>query len=207
MCAWVAAMTTVAHNKIKQYSFNAKVNFSFVLPYTWCSLLSITTLTFSQFAPYILLTCYLSAWNMITICSILSPDMPWSHPLLSWSKPYIILLLTCNHHYVNLILSYQKLSKPSPNLLSICCEQGPNILQILKRDFLCVGQKSFSFSFSICLFMILVWRGVWAENLSSMISLLRSGEIFQNIFKFFLYFFGGEDGRSDNVTSWAAYCS
>ena len=180
-----------------------------MLPYALRSWLSITTLTFSQFAPYILLTCYLSAWNMVTICSILSPDMPWSYPLLSWSKLYIILLLTCNHHYVNLILSYQKLSKPSPNLLSICCEQGPNILQIIKRDFLCVGQKSFSFS--ICLFMILVWRGVWAENLSSMISLLRSGEIFQKNLNFFCICFlggsGGVDGRSDNVTSWAAYCS
>ena len=110
-----------------------------MLPYALRSLLSITTLTFSQFAPYILLTCYLSAWNMVTICSLLSPDMPGSHPLLSWSKLYIILLLTCNHHYVNLILSYQKLSKPSPNLLSICCEQGPNILQILKRDFFMGG--------------------------------------------------------------------
>ena len=34
MCALVAAMTTVAHNKNKQHSFNAKFNFSPMLPYT-----------------------------------------------------------------------------------------------------------------------------------------------------------------------------
>ena len=32
-CARVATMTSVAHNKSKQHSFNAKVNFSFLLPY------------------------------------------------------------------------------------------------------------------------------------------------------------------------------
>ena len=32
-CARVAAMTTVAHNKIEQYSFTAKVNFTLLLPY------------------------------------------------------------------------------------------------------------------------------------------------------------------------------
>jgi hypothetical protein len=32
-CAWVAAMTTVAHNKSEQHSFNAKVNFSLEQPY------------------------------------------------------------------------------------------------------------------------------------------------------------------------------
>ena len=32
-CARVAAMTTVAHNKDKQYSFNAKVNLTLLLPY------------------------------------------------------------------------------------------------------------------------------------------------------------------------------
>ena len=33
-CVRVAVTTTVAHNKIKQQSFNAKVSFSVVLPYT-----------------------------------------------------------------------------------------------------------------------------------------------------------------------------
>jgi hypothetical protein len=32
-CARVAAITTVAHNKNKQYSFDAKVNFTLLLPY------------------------------------------------------------------------------------------------------------------------------------------------------------------------------
>ena len=32
-CARVAAMTTVAHNKSKRHSLNAKVNFSLMLPY------------------------------------------------------------------------------------------------------------------------------------------------------------------------------
>ena len=32
--SWVAVRTTVAHNKSKQHSLNAKVNFSLVLPYT-----------------------------------------------------------------------------------------------------------------------------------------------------------------------------
>ena len=32
-CAQVAVMTTVAHKKNKQHSFNAKVNFSRMLPY------------------------------------------------------------------------------------------------------------------------------------------------------------------------------
>jgi hypothetical protein len=33
MCAGVGAMTTVEHNKSKQYSFNAKVIFFLLLPY------------------------------------------------------------------------------------------------------------------------------------------------------------------------------
>ena len=32
-CAMVAAMTSVAHNKNKQYTFNAKVDFTLLLPY------------------------------------------------------------------------------------------------------------------------------------------------------------------------------
>ena len=46
-CARVAAMTTVAHNTSKQLFVNAKANFSLLLPYAWCSLQSITELTFS----------------------------------------------------------------------------------------------------------------------------------------------------------------
>ena len=37
-CAMVAAMTSVAHNKNKQYTFNAKVDFTLLLPYAWCSI-------------------------------------------------------------------------------------------------------------------------------------------------------------------------
>ena len=36
LCAQSAALTAAAHNKIKQLSYNEKVNFSVVLPYTWC---------------------------------------------------------------------------------------------------------------------------------------------------------------------------
>ena len=85
-CAGVTAVTTMAHNKSKQHSFNAKVNFSLVLLYTWCSLLSISKLTLSQDATNMLLTCPLPASNMFlswtqhppNLLSTFSKHAPWS---------------------------------------------------------------------------------------------------------------------------------
>ena len=47
-CGQGGAMTTEAHNKIKQHSFNAKVNFFLVLTNSWCLLPSTTRLTLSK---------------------------------------------------------------------------------------------------------------------------------------------------------------
>ena len=58
-------MTTVAHNKSKQLSLNAKVNFSLVLPYALCSLLSLATLKLSQQASNILPFCLEHDFNML----------------------------------------------------------------------------------------------------------------------------------------------
>jgi hypothetical protein len=104
-------MTIVAHNKSKQHSFNANVNFSFMLPYAWCSLLWLSKLTLQIcFQPPNMLanfsqeatnmhhhtwtkhgkTCSLTAWNMVPTCSILDPRMLLIATQNKWNKLTIL---------------------------------------------------------------------------------------------------------------------
>ena len=78
----------------------------------------------------------------------------------------------------------------SPNLLSNLCEQGPNILQILKGIFFGGGSGVI---FNLFIYIISLARGwVGAQNLFPMNSLLRSGEIFN--WQFFIHIFQGGGG-------------